>query len=368
MDTETKVDIMKQIMAEIVTEDELRTLFETKEHPVAYDGFEPSGMAHLPLVYKGLIIEKLNEMGIEFNILLADSFAWINNKMGGDLDKIREVAKYFMEVWKPMGIKVNYIWHKEYFDDPEYWKKVILIAKNHTIARAKRALTIAGRLGQDSNPMAFLFYPSMQCADIFHMNVDICQLGIDQRKINMLAREIAGKKELIDVFGYTGGVNRKPVVASHKLLPGLEGPKKGEEYDEDVVLDKMISSKMSKSKPDTCIFVHDSREEIFRKIRKAYCPEKIVEDNPILFYTKEILFLKYDRIKIEREEKFGGDIEYENYEELEKDYAQGSLHPLDLKNAVAHYLDEIIAPIREHFEKGRARELLEEIRKYEITR
>ncbi len=200
------------------------------------------------------------------------------------------------------------------------------------------------------------------------MNVDICQLGRDQRKINMLAREIAGKKELVDILGYTGGVNRKPVVASHKLLPGLEGPKKGEGYDEDAALDKMISSKMSKSKPDTCIFVHDSREEIFRKIRKAYCPEKVVEDNPILFYTKEILFLKYDKIKIEREEKFGGDIEYESYEELEKDYVQGNLHPLDLKNAVAHYLDEIIAPIREHFEKGRARELLEEIRKYEITR
>lgn len=29
----------------------------------------------------------------------------------------------------------------------------------------------------------------MQCTDIFFLKADICQLGIDQRKVNMLARE-----------------------------------------------------------------------------------------------------------------------------------------------------------------------------------
>ncbi|MEM5802124.1 MAG: hypothetical protein QXQ18_01925 [Candidatus Aenigmatarchaeota archaeon] len=43
MDIETKIQIIKGISEEIVTEDELRQLLETKEHPIAYDGFEPSG-------------------------------------------------------------------------------------------------------------------------------------------------------------------------------------------------------------------------------------------------------------------------------------------------------------------------------------
>jgi tyrosyl-tRNA synthetase len=47
----------------------------------------------------------------------------------------------------------------------------------------------------------------------------------------------------------------------------------------------------------------------------------------------------------------------------------GALHPLDLKNAVAAALDELLAPIRTWFEKdSRARELYEFVRMQEITR
>lgn len=35
---------------------------------------------------------------------------------------------------------------------------------------------------------AQILYPLMQCADIFYLRADICQLGLDQRKVNMLAR------------------------------------------------------------------------------------------------------------------------------------------------------------------------------------
>ena len=45
MDVESKLAVMKSFAEEIVTEDELRTLFETNDHPIAYDGFEPSGIA-----------------------------------------------------------------------------------------------------------------------------------------------------------------------------------------------------------------------------------------------------------------------------------------------------------------------------------
>ena len=362
MDAETRFQLIAGVGEEVVTEAELRELVETKDRIVAYDGFEPSGIAHLPVgVFRPLLLRDLMKAGVHFKLLLADSFAWINNKLGGDIEKIRKCGEYFLEVWKAAGVdmnKVDVVWHKEHFDDPEYWKKVILIAKNHTIQRGMRCLTVAGRVGRESNPVAFLFYPSMQCADVFHLDVDICQLGMDQRKVNMLAREMADK------LGW-----KKPVVVSHHILMGLEGPKEGEGYDENKKIDKEISSKMSKSKPDSAIFVHDSCEEIVRKIRKAYCPEKVVEDNPIMDYVKHIIFRAFDEFKVERPEKFGGDVVYGSYEEVEGDYREGKLHPLDLKMAVAAHLEKLIKPIREHFEKNKkARELYEFIKNVEITR
>lgn len=374
MDLEVRLELIKSVGEEIITDEELKTLLETKEHPVAYDGFEPSGIAHLPVgIYRPLLLKNLINAGISFKLLLADSFAWINNKFGGDLDQIRDAGRYFVEVWKASGVdmkKVEVVWHKAFFDDPEYWKKVILIAKNHSVTRTKRSLTIAGRAGEDSKQAALMFYPSMQCADIFHIGADICQLGLDQRKVNMLAREIAGKKEVVKSFNYSNkGVNGKPVVVSHKMLLGLSGPKDALGFDENSSVDISISSKMSKSIPESSIFVHDSKEVIKKKINRAYCPAKVVEGNPVVEYSKEIIFRAFDEFEIKRPKKFGGDVSYYSYEDMEMDFKKEKLHPMDLKIAVAEYLDRLIEPIRTHFEKDtKARKLYETIKTYKVTR
>ena len=126
---------------------------------------------------------------------------------------------------------------------------------------------------------------------------------------------------------------------------------------------------MSKSKPDSAIFMNDSEEEIKRKIAKAYCPAKITEENPMLEYSKYLVFEKFSTIEIKRQEKFGGDLVIENYAELEKLYRDGKIHPMDLKNAVAHYINEMINPVREKFEKdAKLRKLLETIKGFEVTR
>lgn len=43
MDTDSRLRLIRGVGEEIITEDELRQLLEAKNHPVAYDGFEPSG-------------------------------------------------------------------------------------------------------------------------------------------------------------------------------------------------------------------------------------------------------------------------------------------------------------------------------------
>ena len=362
MDIESRLALIKGVGEEIVTEQELRELLETKQHPIAYDGFEPSGLAHLPFgVFRPLLLQDLLKAGVHFKLWLADSFGWINNKMGGDLEKIQRVGEYFIEVWRAAGVKegknVEFLWASDAMADREYWKKVILIAKNTTVARANRTLTIMGRKEGELTETSQYFYPMMQTADIFHLKADITQLGLDQRRANMLAREVGPK------LGWW-----KPVVVSHHMLMGLEGVKEPEGYEDNKRLDSEIASKMSKSKPSTAIFVHDSKDEIKKKISKAFCPEKQVEGNPVLEYSKHLVFRKFSEMKINRDKKHGGDIVFHSYEELEKAFASGKLHPMDLKNAVAESLDEMISPIRKHFEHGKAKELYDFVRKQEVTR
>lgn len=47
---------------------------------------------------------------------------------------------------------------------------------------------------------------------------------------------------------------------------------------------------MSKSDPDSAIFMEDSADEVSRKMKKAFCPPKIIEDNPVINYTQFIVF------------------------------------------------------------------------------
>ena len=358
MDIEKRIELIKSVAegGEIITEEELRKLLETNEHPVAYDGFEPSGLAQIPFgLLRAENLKSMLKAGVKFKLYLADYFAFINNKMGGDLERIQRAGKYFIEVWKACGIdikNVEVIWASEIMDKLEYWDRVLKIAKETTINRSIRATTIMGRKEGELQSTAQLFYPSMQTADIFDLDVDICQLGLDQRRANILGREVAEKLKW-----------KKPVAVHHHMIIGLQGMQKGGNEDE-----TLLASKMSKSKPETCIYMHDSEEDIKRKINKAFCPEKTMEGNPIFDYLKFLIFKRYNEIKIERDKKFGGDLNAD-YKELEKIYSEGRLHPADLKNATAFYLNEMISPVRKYFETNKkAKELYEEIKGYAITR
>jgi tyrosyl-tRNA synthetase len=347
---------------EIITEAELRELLETRTHPVAYDGFEPSGLAHLPFgVLRPILLSDLLEAGVRVRLWIADWFAWVNNKMGGDLDKIQQVGKYFVEVWKAAGVdmtKVEVLWTSDAVKDEEYWKKVITVAQNTTLARTQRAITIMGRTSQELVQTAQLFYPMMQVADIFWLDVDICQLGLDQRRANILAREIADRMKW-----------KKPVAVHHHMLIGLQGEKQPEGYDENGAMDREIASKMSKSKPETSILVHDSRNDIIRKMNSAYCPAKVLEGNVPIEYSRYIVFRKMKSLRVERPTKYGGTVEFASFSELERAFTRGDLHPADLKQGVAEALDEIVSPIRSHFEKDpSARRLYDLVKSSEASR
>jgi tyrosyl-tRNA synthetase len=362
LDLETRLEYVRRVGEEIITEPELRDLLATNDHPTAYDGFEPSGLAHIAFgVLRAINIADLQKAGVHFKLWVADWFAWLNGKMGGDLDRIQEVGKYFIEVWKAAGVdvsKVDVLWTSEAVKGEDYWKKVVRVAQNVTLARSRRAISIMGRTEKELVQTAQLFYPMMQVADIFWLDVDICQLGLDQRRANILAREVAEKLHW-----------KRPVAVHHHMLMGLQGAKQPEGYDDNAKIDSEIASKMSKSRPETSIFVHDSADEISRKIGNAYCPAKVIAGNPVLEYARYIVFRKSSTLRVERPTKYGGAVDYSSYGEVEEAFRNGELHPVDLKKGVAVALETVVAPIRVHFEKDpSARKLYESVKSAEVTR
>lgn len=360
MDTEERLDLIcRKPTEEVVTREELKMLLETKNHPVAYQGFEPSGKAHLGTgIVTALKTKELIEAGIHFKLFLADWHAWINNKMGGNLEAIKKVGEYFQKVWLSLGVPdtVEFVWSYEFVDDSEYWGRIIKVLKESTVARITRCLTIMGRKEAELQEAAQYVYPAMQVSDIYHMELDIACSGMDQRKAHMLARDVGPKLGL-----------PKPVAIHYHLLAGLQGPVKMGDFDEDEDIDQEISSKMAKSRPETCIYAHDSPKEIKEKINKAYCPAGQVIGNPVMEIVDHIIFRDQEKeFVVERPAKFGGDISYWSYDELKSDFASQDLHPQDLKNAVTKELDIIIAPCRKYFEQHP--EYLEIFEEKDITR
>lgn len=272
---------------ECLLDADLRRLLANKPNIVAYDGFEPSGRMHIAQgVLKALNVNKLTKCGVTFKFWVADWFAQLNNKMGGDLAKIQTVGRYMVEIWRALGMDMSRVQFLQASDHitangGEYWTLVMDIARRNNVKRITRCSQIMGRAEGEELSAAQIFYPCMQCADIFFLRADICQLGMDQRKVNVLAREYADAAR---------PKRQKPVVLSHPMMPGLL---QGQE-------------KMSKSDPNSAIFMEDSDAEVRTKIKKAYCPPLVVEGNPCLAYVQHIVLPWVKTFTVPRSDANGG--------------------------------------------------------------
>lgn len=333
-DIEKRTQLIVRNTEETVTSDELRELLSKKDAPTAYIGFEPSGLVHLGWVLVASKICDLIDAGAKVTVYWADWHAYINDKLGGSIDNIKICAKYMEDCFEALGVKrdrVRYIYASDLLDDIGYWEKVIKIAKVTSLSRVKRSMTIMGRSEDEAEvDSSKLFYPVLQAADIFCMDIDIAYAGMDQRKAHMLARDAAEK------LGW-----KKPIALHTPLLPGLKGG------------DRMnpAASKMSKSDPDGSVNIHDTDEDIRRKLSKAFCPPEREEEtaNPVLMLCKYVIMPRIGELSIDRPEKFGGPVSYASYEEITEAYFSGKLHPMDLKKGAAEGLIRAIGPVRSFF-------------------
>jgi tyrosyl-tRNA synthetase len=348
MDVEERLAlVMREPTEEVVTADEMRALLQAKAHPRHYIGLEISGALHLgSLVLTGFKINDFIKAGIHTTVFLADWHTYINDKLGGDWDKIKKISQYYSEAFKLFCPGVNIVLGSDLYKQTDnYWEDFVRFSKHMTLARTMRSLTIMGRSEAEKNiDLSQLLYPPMQSVDIKALDLDIVHAGMDQRKIHMLVREIFPK------LGW-----KVPVIVHHHLLPGLSEPVRAG-LDENAAEDAKISSKMSKTKPSSGILVHDDEKTIRDKIAKAFCPVGVAECNPVLELVRYIVFHQFGEFTIDRPAKYGGSTTYSSYNDVERDFVAKKIHPMDLKSATATYVNKIIEPVYKHF-KGREPEL-----------
>ncbi len=314
--------------AEVVTQDELKVLLDNGGGK-AYIGFEPSGIVHVGWLVCIKKMKEVTDAGFDLTVYLADWHAFVNDKLGGDIETIRLCGEYLKEVFDAAQVPCTYLYASELMDSIDYWERVMRVMKGTTLKRTKRAMTVMGRKEDEAEADTSKFlYPALQVADIFEMDLDLALGGMDQRHAHMLQRDVADK------LGW------KKVVAVHTpLISGLAASGRMDP----------IEGKMSKSNPDGTISIHDTTEEISRKMKKAFCPE-MAEGNPVVEIVQHVIFPYEGKFTILRDEKWGGDIEYTDVAALIADLESKQLHPQDLKMSTAAALDRIVEPYRAHFE------------------
>lgn len=303
-----KLELIKRNTEEIIGEKKLGDVLKQKKK-IVYCGYEPSGPIHIGHLVTIMKLRDFERAGFKVKVLLADWHAWLNKK--GDWKSLNEEVDKWKKVFKKIGLRhPEIIIGTSFQRKPDYMNDVFTLAANSTLNRGLRAMQGIARDIENAK-VTQIIYPFMQVADMKALGVDVAVAGMEQRKIHMIA------VESIKNINY-----KVPVFIHTSLISSLSG-----------------KGKMSSTDEKNLISINDSKEEIKKKIAKAYCPEG--KYNPVLEIAKFLLFPRFEKIKIKRDKKFGGNVIYDSYEGLKKDFLSKKLHPADLKIFVSDKLSEM---------------------------
>ena len=304
-----------------------------------YVGYEPSGQAHIGWLAQSLTLRRVLEAGGNVLVFLADWHAWINDKFDGDMQRIQRTAAYMEEVFRALldhpeegegAGQLRFVHASTLMDSGDYWMRVLRCSKNMSLARVRRTFGIMGR-DEDSSErdLSRFFYPAMQAADIFELQIDIAIGGMDQRKAHMYMREVG------DHHGWTkAACFHTPIISSLKAS--------GERME-------AFDHKMSKSQPSSAILLHDTPERLRKKLRKAFLdPES--SDSPVYELVEHIILPVHGSITVTPKPEFGEPSTYASLGGFIAAVKDESVHPLDAKFAVADAISSLLAPVHAHFE------------------
>ncbi len=305
-----------------------------------YVGYEPSGKAHVGWLVQALSLRRILQSGGNVLIFLADWHAWVNDKFGGDMEKIKSTGEYMEKVFKILLNKPNegegpgelrFLYASELMNSGDYWATVLKCSKNMSLAKVRKTFSIMGRSEESSDgDLSKFFYPAMQAADIFQLNIDIALGGMDQRKAHMYMRKVGDKYKW-----------KKATCIHTPIISSLKAS--GERMDS-------FDHKMSKSNPNGAILLHDSSKKLRKKMRKAYL-NPTERESPIYELLEHIILPEFGEITVTPKPEFGKPTTYLTLESFIDAVSDETIHPIDAKFAVADAISELLAPINEYFEE-----------------
>lgn len=271
-------------------------------------------------------------------ILFADLHAYLDNmKAPWELLSLRTTyyKHIITEMLKSINVpidKLKFVRGSDYQLSKEYTLDMYRLSTIITEHDAKKAG--AEVVKQVEYPLlSGLLYPGLQALDEEYLKIDAQFGGVDQRKIFTLA------EKYLPHLGYA-----KRIHLMNCMVPGLTG------------------AKMSSSEEDSKIDLLDSPEAVKKKLKKAFCEPGNIAENGVLAFVKHVIFPIYIQDKkfvVPRPEQFGGNLEFDSYEDIEESFASQDLHPGDLKLAVENYINQLLAPIRKAFEDSELKKLTE---------
>ena len=330
-ETQAKWDRITKDLHSWVDPNKIREVLE-KGEPSIYWGTATTGKPHLGYFVPIYKISDYLAAGCHVTILFANLHGFLDN-MKSSWDLLNFRMQYYELIIKGMleyiGVpldRLRFIRGTDFQLSEKYTLDMYRMAATVTTEHTSKAG--AEVVKQVSNPlMSSLLYPILQALDEEYLGVDIQFGGVDQRKIFMFARE------KLPLIGY-----RKRAYLMNPLIPGLGK-----------------SGKMSSSEPLSKVDFDDTDEEIESKIRKAYSIDGAVEGNGLLAITKYILFRRIEaegrKLIVPRPAKFGGDMSFSTYEEVEAAFVlpednPNKLFSSDLKKGVLTELLPMIAHMR----------------------
>jgi tyrosyl-tRNA synthetase len=322
MSIEERFELIKRNTEEIVSEDELKKLLKEKKNPVVYWGTAVTGKPSIAYLFPIRKLSDFIKAGFKVKILLADLHGALDGTEWNNVEhRYDYYKKAISEIFKAVGTdlkSVEFVKGSEFQLKPEYMFDVLKIASLNSIKDCTKAASEVVKMG-DNPKLGGLIYPIMQALDEVYLEADVQFGGTDQRKIMMFARENLPRINL-----------DSRVEVMNPMIPGLVGRK--------------MSSSIQASKID----LTDGEKMIKQKLTKADFIEGDLDNGVIAFLKNVIMLIKEDKKEkflIERPEKFGGNLEFDSMEEIEKAVLNKEIHPLDLKNAVAKEISNLLKGI-----------------------
>ncbi len=326
MDIDERFNLVMRNIAEVVTEAELRALLK-KKNPAMYIGTAITGRPHIGYFMWVLKLADLLRAGFKVKILLADMHGALDNCPWEVLEKrYNYYEKIIPLMFEGIGVDtkgLEFIKGSSFELNKNYAFDVLRVSTMASIRDCKKAASeVVKNVEGEGAKLSGLIYPIMQMLDEEYLKVDMQFGATDQRKIFMFAREFhpkIGYKPRVELMG--------------PMIPGLVG--------------KKMSSSHEKGKVDLL----DDEKIVLEKLKGAECVSGNPDNGVLAFLKYIIMTIKGDRKEkfvVERDKKYGGSLEYENYKQIEKDFVSKKLHPLDLKIAVAREINDLLKPMRKN--------------------